>query len=561
MGEKELDAIVIIPDNIKKFYPHIILIFLCSLLYFNSLSNGFTYDDYPMMIDNSNLKVFNNNLSSFFNNEYFKLSREQTYRPMDTIQYLISFNIFKTNPFGYHFISIILHIINVLLIFSLANILFKNKATAFIISLLFLSHPILTEAIDSISFNDDLLVTLFYLLSFIFYLKFKENDKKKLFFYLLSLLFLLISLLSKEMGITLIALIILYDLFIDQEKIKKKELTTNNLFKNALLKIKKNKYYYLGYLSVSALYLLLLFFILKNPQKFDIDSHSSFLKRIIFIPYNIFLFIKLTLFPVNLSADYFFSYPNNFFSLINIISYILVFGIMILSFFIYKYSKKIFFGIWWFFITLIPVLNIIEIYNPIAERYLYLPSVGFSIILGVLLTEGVDKIKLNNSLKQGIKIFLVITIFSFYSYQTFNRNPVWKDEITLWKNTINHSPNSLRGNYNLGNEYLRINSFDEAEKYYKKTIELMPNHISAHVNLGIVYLKKGLFQEAIVEFKKVLEINPNDILSHINLGIAYAKKGLFEEAISEFKIANKINPSYVDAYLLLGNAFLGKNLN
>jgi hypothetical protein len=124
-----------------------------------------------------------------------------------------------------------------------------------------------------------------------------------------------------------------------------------------------------------------------NPTGSFPVSRAGLFERILFLPDHLFDYIQLVLFPLNLNAEYSFAYPERFLEFSNLFSVIVVIAITVGSFFIYNRSRGIFFGIWWFMITLLPVSNLIEIHNPIAERYLYLPLVGFCIIISIFIND------------------------------------------------------------------------------------------------------------------------------------------------------------------------------
>jgi tetratricopeptide (TPR) repeat protein len=169
---------------------------------------------------------------------------------------------------------------------------------------------------------------------------------------------------------------------------------------------------------------------------------------------------------------------------------------------------------------LLPVSNLIEIHNPIAERYLYLPLVGFCMVISILISEipeRPDKVRFKNFAL--LKYFILIGLLVFYSVVTVNRNPVWKDNFSVWANTVEKSPDNpiVRG------------------------------------GLGLAYQKRGLLDEAIREFETAIELGPNVAKNHYNLGLAYEEKGLFEKAVAAYKKAAELNPAYTDAYFNLAN--------
>ena len=186
----------------KDFRALALLVTVCLIVYFNSLDNGFVFDDRGTIVENKYVTKVIEHLPSFFTSSYFKIAElEASYRPVATFSYHLLYALFKLDPFGYHLGSLILHIINVILVYSLMNLLQKNRTASLVAGLTFACHPVLTEAVNGISFNEDLLATLFYLLSFIFYIKLNQEDNKfNIGPYVLSLVFYLLGLLSKEMA-------------------------------------------------------------------------------------------------------------------------------------------------------------------------------------------------------------------------------------------------------------------------------------------------------------------------------------------------------------------------
>jgi tetratricopeptide (TPR) repeat protein len=155
---------------------------------------------------------------------------------------------------------------------------------------------------------------------------------------------------------------------------------------------------------------------------------------------------------------------------------------------------------------------------------------------------------------------IFISIFVLYSFGTCSRNNVWLDDLSLWSETVNRSPNKARSHHSLGLAYEKKGMLDEAISELKKVLTVHPNYYKAHNNLGVAYQKKGMLDEAIAEFKKSIAMNPNYYMSYTNLGIAYGKKGMLDEAISELKKALTIDPDYYKAYYNLGVAYQKKGM-
>ena len=549
-GKKAGDIITKMTAN--HLFPITLLALICIVLYFNSLSNKFVYDDYAVIVENKYIQHPVKSFPSFFNQSYFNIAAgEASYRPLATLSYYLIYAIVGLNPFGYHLFSVLLHLANVVLVYLLVNLILKHRFTALIAGLLFACHPVLTEAVNCISYNEDLLAACFYLLAFLFCLKSSTNslksDRKN---YGLSLLFFLLGLLSKEMAITLPAIIVLYDLSI------KNEADPQPFSLQPILSaIKERGLFYSGYMAVGLFYLSIRFIILHNPEESIKTFFGSLLERVIFLPGHIFSFIKLSFFPVNLTADYVFSYPYHFFTASNLIGFSFVAGLAVLSVFIFKHSREIFFGIWWFFITLFPVYNLIPIYNPFAERYLYIPLIGFCMLVAMAFNTLITK-RLSKTVPiQVLSSVAIIVILSLYSTVTIARNRDWKDNLTLWSKTVITSPGSSIAHGSLGRAYQDQGRLQEAIRNYKKAIEIYPGNYKAYHNLGVVYAGQGALKEAVANYKRAVDINPAFVDAQFNLGNIYHNQGLLEEAVQQYRKVTELDPADFEARNNLGVAY------
>ena len=549
-----------------------LLVLVCVVVYYNMLSNGFAFDDFGSIVNNPYLKQPGQFLASLFNLSYFKVAGlEASYRPVATLSYFLIYCLAGLDPFYYHLLSLVLHALATVLVYRLADAILENHFTALLAGLLFAVHPALTEAVDCISFNDDLLAGIFFLAALLSYIKIKADSaavgSRN---YWLALIFYFLGLLSKEMAITLPAIVVLYDLVLAD--VGHSPLTVKHLFTT----LKKRLTFYAGFAVVSIVYLWLRFFILVTPGGYQQFSYGRLLERIIYLPGHLFSFVKLAIFPYPLSPDYVFSYPNSFLDSSNLIGLAVVTGLIAASFVIYRYSKAISFGIWWFFITLMPVANLIEIYNPIAERYLYIPIIGFCLVVPAAVNGLARKWVSRPRAATTATLIPLVGISFVYAAVSMARNPDWQNNFVLWSKTVRTMPNSPLAHGNLGREYQDQGRFDEAQKqfeiaigldprdfksyynlglvyyqkgdpvravqYFKRALAIYPNFFSAHYNLALLYHKQGQLDLAIEHYLKLIAIKPQNFVAHYNLGLAYAMQGKLTPAIAQWEIARRIDP-------------------
>ena len=526
--------------------PILLLACVSAVIYANSLSNGFVYDDLGTIVENVHLKRFDNYLSSFYNSSYFKISGgEASYRPVATLSYYLLYAVFGLNPFGYHLTSVILHMLNVVLVYLMAHVILEHKRPAAIAGLLFACHPVNTEAVNSISYNEDLITAFFFFLALLLYMKLKTSaPRRNVFFFFLTLLFFLLGLLSKEMAITLPVIAVVYDLTL------RKPFSQNLSLKWVLQVVKERLIYYLGFMGISLFYLWLRFFAIYNLEEVETQIWGRLVDRILYLPVIFFKYIKLSLFPLNLNADYVFAYPTRFFDLLPLIALIIVAAVVIFSFFMFKTSRATSFGIWWFFLTLFPVFNLIQIYNPFAERYLYIPLFGFCVVLSIFLEYGLNRLSFTRSLL--IKIAIVVCLVVFWAIITVDRNRDWKNGYSLWTQTLEVEPNSVRAHGNLARVYQEKGMIEASLREVKKVMELNPKDYKAHYNLGVILDKQGFVSEAISAYNKTIDINPRFKNAHFNLGNMYKKQNMLAEAERAYQIVVELDPDDIEARNNLG---------
>jgi tetratricopeptide (TPR) repeat protein len=206
-------------------------------------------------------------------------------------------------------------------------------------------------------------------------------------------------------------------------------------------------------------------------------------------------------------------------------------------------------------ITLFPVYNLIEIYHPLAERYLYLPIIGFCLVVPVVVHGLAMRRSANSKYANGARLILLIALLSLYSAATIARNRDWQNNFVLWSKTVQSSPNSLVAHGGLGMAYLEREMLDEAAEQFEISIQLYPGDHKSQYNLGLVYHKKGDLKKALKYFKRSVEINPESMRAHYNLATIYLKQGLWDRAIHHYIKVNELDPDIPMAHYNLGMAY------
>ncbi|MFQ5454884.1 MAG: tetratricopeptide repeat protein [Nitrospirota bacterium] len=531
----------------------ILIILITGAIYFNALFNGFVYDDNYLIATNKYINDIRSIYIAFTDSTWAFISPENRagkivvsnyYRPIQTTTLILTYQIFGLREWGYHLVSIILHILITILVFFISKELLGEKCKniyPLFSALIFAVHPIHTESVTWIAAVTDLDFTLFYLSGFYIYIK-KGWSKSGMIS--VPLLFFL-GLLSKEMAVTFPIILMLYDY-----SFKKDPLFSPSVFKR-----------YLPLAGVVAVYFIMR---INAIGGFAPQSRHIFMSNydmIINIFPLIIQYLNKLLFPIQLNAFYPFepiaSITDNR-AVISIIILIIIFTFLISMI---KKERLLFLSVSWIFITLMPVLYIKGVgENVFTERYLYIPSVGFCILIGYL------AYKIDESFREK-KIYIMRIIFLnfflvliLYSYQTIVRNRDWKDNITIFSKTVKTSPDSSIAHYNKATALHRGGQLDEAIAEYKIVLGMDPNLMDAHYSLGVAYQEKGEIDKAMREYEESLRIDPHFIKSLNNLGLIYKEKGLFEKGIEKFKKALEIIPDSSRVRINLGHTYYKKGL-
>ncbi|TVM04274.1 MAG: hypothetical protein CV087_01145 [Candidatus Brocadia sp. WS118] len=527
----------------------ILLPFFSIALYVNTLSGNFVYDDFKIIAENSFIKEWQY-LLKVFTKDYFFISGEMSYRPLVTISYFVDYAIWQVNPCGFHITNVVLHTINTVLFYLFLRAVLSNNKIIFLSILFFVTHPLLVETVNAVGYREDLLAAAFLLVSFIYFIKSdllfsKETGQttRCAFYYGISLISYLCALFSKEMAITLPALLMVFTVFSHP--------------KPWLSLTKRWKGIYLGYLAISLIYLVIRFMAFSNPAFKSAYQPGGFWINAFTMIKILAFYVKLSFFPLHLNADYVVPLVTRPWEGSCILAIIFLTSIFIIGAVLCK-TRNIF-AVWmsWFFITLLPVMNIIPIDNIMAERYLYIPVMGFCVAKGILIYRITDRTLSPRAipLRRIVQRALVILMIGGYGFVIIWKNGNWRDELTLWTKTATDSPNSYRAHCNLGNVYLERGHIERAQMEYQTALEINPGNANVHSNLGNVYTKRGLLDKASEEYHAAIRIDRNYAQPHNNLGNIYFNQGSLDQARTEYEEALRIKPDYAPAHNGLGNVY------
>lgn len=526
-----------------------LLLAISFLVYGNTLFNKFVWDDTALIVNSPYVKDIKY-LKAIFLGDVGMLSayREPMgfYRPLSLLSFTFDYKIWRLQPFGYHLHNIIIHSINSILVFLLFFYLTKQINLSLLSALIFVLHPVHNEVVAAVFNRMEMLACLFVLLSFLFYITITRKNRIKNLS--MSVAFFTLGILSKETGIILILILMLYDYYFVVEY--KMKLFVKRLF------------YYLPYCVIILLYLLTRSVI--NIQ----DKNSLYILSLISVPESLFLkiltlfkitafYIKLLFFPFNLSALYLFNISKLDFS--SIFSVFLVFALIISALILRKRNKLLSFFIAFLILTISFFSFLV---SRLQERFLYLPSIGFCFILGHIFIKAFSRTKEVGKIIVGSKSFvmlILICLLLLYSFKTFIRNYDWRTELMFWEATASSCEKCNIAHVNLGYLYKDLVEYDKAQAEFQKAISLSPKDFRAYQGMGNVLLFNGdIEQNSLSYLNKALNLMPVSPSIYNDIGVYFAMKGNFEASLLCFEKAINLWQDYPEAHYNIGMLYYNR---
>ncbi|XP_047132162.1 protein O-mannosyl-transferase tmtc2 isoform X1 [Hydra vulgaris] len=536
-----------------------IFIFLFAFIcYSNTLSSEFVYDDTRAILANQDLlpsKPWHNLLfNDFWGTPLSHSGSHKSYRPVCVFSFRLNYLFGQLNPWGYHLVNVILHGI-VSCLFTYFCLLFYNKKWVVLLGgLMFAAHPIHTEAVAGIVGRADVGAALFFLLSLICYIKASNGYfSKNILWFCLSLLFSLLAMFTKEQGITVLGLCIVLEILIVS---KCNIAQPSKVFENLRTSGGHIRCLFLTIWSVAVLYLR--FLIMQNtlPEFSNSDNPAAndpnILTRFFTFMYLPFCNLYLLFFPWQLSYDWSIeAIPlveklvcwENVCSILMYSSLIYILWFYLRCFHLLLKNKNnqnvnifdlMIFGLAVMIIPFLPASNLFFYVGFIvAERVLYIPSIGFCFLFvnGLYLMVHVKK--------QPRWLYATVVLSLIFALQTYQRNIAWKDEENLYRSGLVLSP--AKSYLNLGNVLNARNKTKEAEQAYRTALKFRSNMADTHYNLGILLQNERRYKEAIYSYKEAIKYRPRLATAHLNLGVTLMSLNLNHDALKVFQNASNLS--------------------
>jgi hypothetical protein len=505
---------------------------LAALVFLNSLGNDFVWDDNELIVHNPAVHDFSDPVR-FFSGHFWSQSDQPSargyYRPLILLSYAADYALWGPNPFGFHLVNVLWHALAAVLVCLVAARLTSSPTASLLAGAWFAVHPVHAESVAFISGRTDVIATACVLASFHFFLRERDRQSPSVNTPV-SILFFALALLAKEAAAVLPLLFLIGEIVALPRRTERRRVLLHA-----------------GYWLVLGLYMGLRFGILHiTPELTDTLS----LKEIVLtMPTVATDYMRLLLFPLELCADYVVKPRSELgaSALASIMAVLVICGIA--GALVIKKRMSGFF-LAWMLVCLLPVMQIVPISVLKAERFLYLPSVGFCALVGLAGGSLLAKCERRAArIASGSAFTAILFVFSF---RTLARNLDWKDELTLYRVTASCAPDNFRVQYNLGNAYFRAGDINEALTHTEVAFRLRPDFPQVSYNLGVIYSEMERYEDAERMYRRAIEIAPDYAAAHNNLAALLYLDGRIAEAQKEWEKALALDPGFEQAREGLG---------
>jgi tetratricopeptide (TPR) repeat protein len=559
------------PNRRLKIYLGLIITILAFLLYAQTATYKFTLDDGSVIVQNKLVQKGMGGIKEILSTDYWYGYTEQLrglqYRPASLLMFAVEEEFFPGQPGVHHLVNVILYALTCLLLFLLIAKIFpsKNLLLPFVTILLYTAHPVHTEVVSNIKSRDEILCFLFGIAAL--FAMFKYHASRRVIFLALSGLAVFLSITSKETGIAFVLLIPLV-LYFTRE--------VNGRFMGAAT---------LSLVAFAALYFFIRHQVVKDVQSIDLLVIDNTLVAAqskaeqFATAFTVLLkYLGLLLLPHPLSYDYSFSQVKivSFSDAKALFSLFLYLALGIFAVLNTRKKNPYALAIFLFLLLLAPVSNIfLKIGSTMAERFLYMPSLGFCLALGLLLMK-LSRVRLpvkpvysvSSFFTQNVTVITAVLLaVILYSFKTVSRNKDWQDNVHLFGKDVQTSPNSARTHYNWGlsNIYdlyleeedpgLKKEYLEEGRRELETALDIYPEYFEAEKPLGYVHLKQGAYETAVKHFDQYLVMNPKDVATLNNKAAALMGMQMYQGAIPVLELALAKEPSDTSAVKNLGRCY------
>jgi len=457
------------------------------------------------------------------------------WHPVTWLSHMADVQLYGMNPRGHHLTNVIIHTVSSLLLLFLLYRCTGSFWQSSFVAALFALHPLHVQSVAWVAERKDVLSAFFCFLTLLLYCNY--TAKKSAALYVVTLLAFLFGLMTKPMLVTLPLVMLLMDFWplnryrFEGEEFRKLSATALSLVKEKI-----------PFFACSLFSSIITVYAQNTGSAIRSIEELSYTLRIENALTAYIKYIVMTFWPNDLAILYPVSTTIPSWQVIGSLLVLLLFSVVSVR--CWRRYPYIPVGWFWFLITLLPVIGLIQVgAQSIADRYTYIPLIGIFIVTAWGATDLTSTLQYRKEILALITGVVIITSTAV----TWQQLGYWQDSISLYRQALKVTSGNSLINFNLALALEKKGKTELAIQEYRNTLQINPNYSEAHTNLGAVLFLKGDIDQAMHEYQEGIRINPNDMQAHNNLGIALARKGNVDAAIREYQEALRINPNYAKA--------------
>ena len=529
-------------------FASLLLVVLTFMVYFQVRSHEFVvYDDRTYVSENPFIR---NGFSVESTQWVFSFKdKDKTYwHPVTWLSHLLDIQLFGLNAGAHLVVNIVIHIINVLLLFSILNRCTGHMWRSAFVAALFALHPMNVESVAWVAARKNVLSTMMWMITLVAYIRYTGRPGVKR--YTITVVVYTLGLMAKPMLVTLPFVLLLIDFWpLKRIKIDLHKGITTNLLAGCRLILEK-----IPLLILSAGSVFIAMFSLHRYGDVVASSAVDWNLRIAnaLVSYIVYI-IKLFL-PFNLTCFYPFPVKLPLWQATG--SFVLLAGISVMVIRSLDKRPYLFFGWFWYLGTLVPAIGIVQagLWPAVADRFVYIPYIGLFVAISWGTVDFFKHSGLDTKWLATAGSGIVLTIAAL----SFNQVRFWENSITLFTHAVEVTHNNFLSHYALGYAFEQRDKPLEAIQHYKASLNINPEQTDVQYNLAKVLVSQGQTGEAVVHYQTVLKLDPKDFQAHNNLGNIYVRQGKLDQAVDHYKAAIRIRPDYAKAHKNLGAALVLK---
>jgi tetratricopeptide (TPR) repeat protein len=520
-----------------------IVLAITFVIFMNALDGQFVYDDRQQILKNPTLTSFANIPKMFtqgvwqFLNQTDKLAVGPYYRPLFNIALIINHQFFGLQVYGWHLFSILLHLGVVLLIFRVARQWGLTREVAAAAALLFGLHPVHSESVAWVAALPDPLAALFILASLLFYERYHHGQAKKPWALGLSIGLALAAMFSKEVAV-------IFPLFlVVREAIAR---LPEESFRSVFVRTAKRTapFFALIIVYLAMRYTVLGFLRQDEPNAVNIPTTQVLMT----IPSILLSYVRMLCIPYRLAVMYGNQYvqsaadPHFWAATLGMLMVVAAAIEGVARSAVARRALAL------MVIFILPVLNL-KAFRPeeslLHDRYLYLPSIGFCILIAMALGWLSERFAAR---QKPVLVTVTALIALVFAVLTFNQNLTWQSEKAMTDNALRVTPDwPFLYNY-IGAYAMEQNQLPEAERAFREAIERNPKYYDAYSNLGDIQRTQGSLADAEQSYLKAIDYGAPYGDTRYNLGVTYISLNRLEDAEHALQQAIEIQPSLINAH-------------